>query len=42
VTNTLLAAYVNDGRTNDAAALLDREHDELGRSVTHPVAGLAA
>jgi len=42
VTNTLLAAYVNDGRAEAAAALLDREHDDLGRAPAHAVAGLAA
>ena len=42
ITNTLLAAYVNDGRPEAAAALLEREHDELHRTPTHAVAGLAA
>lgn len=42
ITNTLLAAYVNDGRSEAAAALLDREHDDLHRTPTHAVAGLAA
>lgn len=42
ITNTLLAAYVNDGRADAAAALLAHEHEELHRNPTHSVAGLAA
>lgn len=42
ITNTLLAAYVNDGRTESATALLEREHHHLGRQPNHVVAGLAA
>ena len=42
ITNTLLAAYVNDDRTEAAAALLAREHDDLARTPTHAVVGLAA
>ncbi len=42
ITNTLLAAYVHDGRPEAAAALLDREHDDLARTPTHAVVGLAA
>ena len=42
ITNTLLAAYVNDGRPGSATALLEREHHHLGRQPTHVVAGLAA
>ena len=42
VTNTLLAAYMHDGRADAVAALLDREHDELHRRPSHAVAGLAA
>ncbi len=38
VTNTLLAAYVNDDRLDDATAFLARVHD---RRPTHPVAGLS-
>ena len=39
ITNTLLAAYVNDGRTDDAKAFIDTEHD---RQPSHLVAGLTA
>lgn len=39
ITNTLLAAYVNDGRTDDAKAFIDTEHD---RQPSHLIAGLAA
>jgi tetratricopeptide (TPR) repeat protein len=39
ITNTLLAAYINDGRTDAARALVDAEHD---RQPSHPVAGLVA
>jgi len=39
VTNTLLAAYVQDGRVDAARAFIAAEHD---RSPSHPVAGLAA
>lgn len=37
VTNTLLAAYINDGRSDSAKALLDSVHD---RQPSRPVAGL--
>ena len=42
ITNTLLAAYVHDGRPEAVTALLEREHDELHRRPSHAVAGLAA
>jgi len=37
VTNTLLAAYVNDGRGDEAAAFLAAAHD---RQPSRPVLGL--
>ncbi len=39
VTNTLLAAYVRDGRADAARAFIANEHD---RQPSHPVAGLSA
>lgn len=37
ITNTLLAAYINDGRADAARAIVDAEH---GRQPSHAVAGL--
>ena len=36
ITNTLLAAYINDGRADDAKAFIDAQHD---RQPSHLVAG---